>query len=106
MAKKTQQPPPRTFEEALHELEEILQQIEGGSLGLEESLARYERGNFLIQHCRGVLNVAEKQIELISGTADGGVTTSPLKLREDELPPPPRDGDEDGDESSEEAERA
>jgi exodeoxyribonuclease VII small subunit len=106
MAKKTQQPPPRTFEEALHELEEILQQIEGGSLGLEESLARYERGNFLIQHCRGVLNAAEKQIELISGTSDGGVTTSPLKLREDELPPSDDDTDDDDEAAQAEAERA
>ncbi len=79
MAKKQQQPPPKTFEEALAELETILREIENGSLGLEESLTKYERGNFLIQHCRGVLNVAEKQIELISGSADGGITTSSMK---------------------------
>jgi len=84
MGKKMQQPVPRNFEEALHELEEILQEIEGGALGLEESLVRYERGNFLIQHCRGVLNAAQKQIELISGSADG-VTTTPMKLRPDEV---------------------
>lgn len=78
MARKTPQPVPRTFEEALGELEGILRQIESGSLGLEDSLARYERGNFLIQHCRGVLNTAEKQIELISGSAEAGVRTTPI----------------------------
>ncbi|HEX8915458.1 MAG TPA: exodeoxyribonuclease VII small subunit [Humisphaera sp.] len=80
--KKSAQPasPPKSFEEALRELEGILQQIEGGELGLEDSLSKYERGNFLIQHCRGVLNAAEKQIELVSGSAEGGVTTSPLAV--------------------------
>jgi exodeoxyribonuclease VII small subunit len=65
MAKKPQ-PPPKNFEDALEELEQILGQIEQGQVGLEESLAKYERGTFLIQHCRGVLQSAEKQIELLS----------------------------------------
>lgn len=91
MAKKSPQPAPRTFEEALAELETILKQIESGSLGLEDSLSRYERGNFLIQHCRGVLNTAEKQIELISGSAEGGVRTTAM--------PREMDGDDEDDES-------
>ena len=72
------QTPPRSFEEGLRELEQILAEIEGGEVGLEESLARYERGNFLIQHCRSVLNGAEKQIELLSKSADGGLTATPM----------------------------
>lgn len=70
MAKKPQ-PTPKNFEEALTELERILHEMESGTVPLEESLAKYERGNFLIQHCRGVLGNAEKQIELLSKTADG-----------------------------------
>src|SRR5437764_9167997 len=73
MARKAQIPP-KTFEEALAELEQILAEIEGGELGLEESLVKYERGNFLIHHCRGVLNTAEKQIELLSRSADGSTS--------------------------------
>ena len=65
MAKRNQTPP-KSFEEALRELEDILTSIESGEVGLEESLTRYERGNFLIQHCRGVLGQAEKQIELLT----------------------------------------
>jgi len=61
--KSTVQSPPKTFEDALRELEALLTQIENGDIGLEESLLKYERGNFLIHHCRGVLNQAEKQIE-------------------------------------------
>ena len=78
MAKKNQNPP-KTFEEALAELEQILGQIEGGEVGLEESLVKYERGTFLIGHCRSVLNRAEKQIELLSKAPDGGIESTPLE---------------------------
>ena len=77
MAKK-HQAPPKSFEEALAELEQILSDIEGGEVGLEESLVKYERGNFLIHHCRGVLNRAEKQIELLSKADDGELESHPL----------------------------
>ncbi|HEV2292664.1 MAG TPA: exodeoxyribonuclease VII small subunit [Tepidisphaeraceae bacterium] len=75
---KKQQTPPKSFEEALAELEQILSDIEGGEVGLEESLVKYERGNFLIGHCRGVLNRAEKQIELLSKASDGELEAQPL----------------------------
>ena len=74
---KKNQTPPKTFEEALRELEQILSEIEGGEVGLEESLAKYERGTFLIQHCRTVLGAAEKQIELLSKAPDGTLQSEP-----------------------------
>lgn len=77
MAKKTQSAP-RSFEEALQELEQIVSDIEGGQVGLEESLVKYERGTFLIRHCRGVLTAAEQQIELLSKTPDGGMVATPM----------------------------
>jgi len=78
MAKKAQ-PAPKNFEEAINELEQILAHIEAGELGLEETLLKYERGNFLIHHCRDVLGAAEKQIEVISKGADGGLNATPLE---------------------------
>jgi len=69
MAKRNQIPP-KSFEEALRELEKILAAIESGETGLEESLVQYDRGNFLIQHCRQVLGQAEKQIELLTKDTD------------------------------------
>ena len=77
MAKKTQ-PAPRSFEEALQELEQIVSDIEGGQVGLEDSLVKYERGTFLIRHCRGVLTSAEQQIELLGKTAEGGIEALPM----------------------------
>ena len=78
MATKKNQTPPKSFEDALGELEQILSDIEAGEVGLEESLIKYERGNFLIQHCRAVLNRAEQQIDLLSKAADGSLTAEPL----------------------------
>lgn len=78
MAKKTQALP-KSFEEALAELEQILSDIEGGQVGLEESLTKYERGTFLIRHCRGVLSTAEKQIEILSRSADGSLQSTPME---------------------------
>jgi exonuclease VII small subunit len=51
---------------------------------LEESLAKYERGTFLIAHCRGVLGNAEKQIEQLTKNADGTLTAAPATP---DLPP-------------------
>lgn len=78
MAKKNLSPP-KNFEEAVEELEHILSTIESGELGLEDTLLKYERGSFLIQHCRQVLDSAEKQIELISKGLDGSVVGQPFE---------------------------
>jgi exodeoxyribonuclease VII small subunit len=76
--KSASQAPPKSFEDALGELEEILSEIEGGQVGLEQSLVKYERGSFLIQHCRGILGQAEKKIELLSKSAEGQLISEPL----------------------------
>ena len=77
MSKKVQLAP-KTFELALGELEQIINDIEAGQVGLEESLTKFERGNFLIRHCREVLNGAEKQIELLTQAPDGSIKSEPL----------------------------
>ena len=47
-------------------------------MGLEDSLDKYERGNFLIQHCRTVLSAAEQHIEKLSKSPDGGLQSEPM----------------------------
>lgn len=57
------------FEAALAELEQIVQNMEGGRLPLEESLAAYRRGSELLRHCQQQLGAAERQIQILeSGT--------------------------------------
>ena len=55
-----------TFEDSLKELETIVTAVEEGKIGLEESLAQYEKGMKLIKQCREILDTAEKRIETIA----------------------------------------
>jgi exodeoxyribonuclease VII small subunit len=55
-----------SFEQALEKLEEIVGAIESGQTGLEESIAKYAQGIELIKYCRGVLDSAEKKIQLLT----------------------------------------
>ena len=79
---KKNQPVPKSFEEAIAELEKILGEMEAGQVALEDSLAKYERGTFLIRHCRGVLGAAEKQIELLSKGEDDAIESEPMPSEE------------------------
>ena len=56
-----------TFEQAIHQLKEIVTRIEQGEIPLQDSLQQYERGMDLIKHCRDILARAEERIEKISG---------------------------------------
>jgi exodeoxyribonuclease VII small subunit len=55
-----------SFEQAIDQLNQIVSRIEQGQVPLQESLEQYEKGMKLIQHCRGILQDAEKRIEQIS----------------------------------------
>jgi exodeoxyribonuclease VII small subunit len=61
-----------TFEQALAELERIVRDLEDGQTGLEESLARYERGVGLLKRCYGQLSQAEQRIVQLTGVDDDG----------------------------------
>ncbi len=54
-----------TFEQALAQLEQIVQKLERGELPLEESLRLYEEGIRLSRLCHGKLEEAEGRIELL-----------------------------------------
>lgn len=51
-----------TFEQAVEQLEDLIEQIETGEIGLEDALKRYEDGTKLIGRCRKILDSAEKKI--------------------------------------------
>ena len=54
------------FEEAIESLTGIVNNIESGETDLQASLEQYERGMELINHCRDILQTAEKRIEKIT----------------------------------------
>lgn len=61
------------FEEALAELEAIVDKLEKGQVPLEESIRIYERGAALKDHCEALLKQAEAKIEKIALGKDGEV---------------------------------
>ncbi len=61
-----------TFEDALGKLEQLVEQIESGQIGLEESIARYEEGTKLVKQCRKILDAAEKKIQVLA-KGEGGL---------------------------------
>ncbi len=63
-----------SFESALEQLEQIVQQLEKGSVPLEQSIAIYERGEALKKHCESMLRNAEMRIEKITLGHDGAPT--------------------------------
>ena len=72
------------FEDGLQRLEQIVDQLEAGNLGLEESLKVFEEGVGLARLCARYLDEAEKRIELLTRDESGTLATEPLPLVEDE----------------------
>jgi len=70
------------FEDALKELEGIIEELEGGELTLDESLERYERGVKALTTCRKILGEAEKKIQLLLRTSEGELKTQPFEAEE------------------------
>lgn len=75
-----------SFEEALDRLETIVEELEAGSLSLDQSLARYEEGMRLSRRLTRTLDQAEKRIErLVEEGAE--VTTRMLERAPGESAP-------------------
>lgn len=60
-----------TFERSLKELESIVSRLERGDVELEESIAIYERGEALRDHCDRLLRQAEAKVEKLTFGPDG-----------------------------------
>lgn len=68
-----------TFEDALAELERIVQQLERGQLDLEGSIRAYERGTALRQHCAGKLAEVQLRVDKITADREGKVRLAPFE---------------------------
>ena len=75
-----------TFDKALDELRDVVAKLEEGGLPLEESIALYERGAALHEHCGTLLDAAEVRVQRLVDGAGGGAPRV-MDLR-------PEDGDE------------
>jgi exodeoxyribonuclease VII small subunit len=61
----TKDPRELKFEEAIADLEQVVEQLESGDLSLEDSLAAFEKGVGLVRYCNQKLSEVEKKVELL-----------------------------------------
>ncbi len=65
------------FEVSLESLNEVVQQLEDGSLSLSDSLDQYEQGVKHLKNCHQALKSAQRRIELlVKLDEDGNLVTS------------------------------
>jgi exodeoxyribonuclease VII small subunit len=60
--------PTPSFEEALVELESLVETMEKGDMTLEQSLQSYERGVVLARICQQALQAAEQKVRVLGGS--------------------------------------
>ena len=53
------------FEQALVELESLVERLEHGDLPLDEALRTFERGVALTRHCQACLQAAQQKVEIL-----------------------------------------
>ena len=72
-----------SFEQALKELEAIVDRLEKGSVELEASIRIYERGEALKAHCDALLRKAEAKVEKIALNSNNQpIGTEPLDVED------------------------
>lgn len=67
-----------TFEIAMKQLEQIVQELESGNLSLEDSIKKFEEGIKLSKFCSAKLDETEKKISLLLKDQDGNIIEKPF----------------------------
>ncbi len=68
----------KSFEENLNRLEEIVKQLEDGSVSLEDSLKLFQEGTALAASCGKLLDEAELEIVKLTKGPDGSIQEAPF----------------------------
>ncbi|MGD8643875.1 MAG: exodeoxyribonuclease VII small subunit [Chromatiales bacterium] len=66
MARKKTTNEPVDFEQALRDLEALVERLEAGELTLEQSLNEFERGVALTRRCQQALSDAEQRVKILT----------------------------------------
>tara|TARA_B100001564_G_scaffold166227_1_gene139689 strand:+ start:369 stop:647 length:279 start_codon:yes stop_codon:yes gene_type:complete len=67
-----------SFEEAMKELERLVDSLDKGDVSLDEAIAAYDRGSQLKDHCQKKLNEAKMKVETIQSSGDSKVIPNKL----------------------------
>lgn len=68
----------KTFEQSLKQLEQIVQELEGGDLPLEKALKKFEEGIELSKFCSRILDETERKISVLLKDKNGNVIEKPF----------------------------
>ena len=69
------------FEEALKDLEEVVDRLEQGNLSLKDTLSEYEDGIKLYKQCTALLEDAEKKIQILMKDENGVLCAKDFELK-------------------------
>ena len=67
-----------TFEDAMNELENLVDSLDKGDVSLDEAISAYDRGSQLKDHCQKKLNEAKMKVETIQSSGESNVIPNKL----------------------------
>lgn len=76
-----------TFEQHLDDVEAAIRRLEGGDIPLEDSIDLYAEAMGHLKACHTVLDKAEKRLEIVRKSVEGGVETAPAEVDDDGVRP-------------------
>jgi exodeoxyribonuclease VII small subunit len=68
----------KTFEQAMKQLEQIVQELESGDMPLEKAIKKFEEGIQLSKYCTEKLDESEKRITVLMQDEAGNVSDIPF----------------------------
>lgn len=71
---------PKTFEQSMQRLEQIVRAMEQGEVSLDESLKLFQEGTALASNCAKMLDEAQLQVKKLVQTADGSLSEEALEI--------------------------
>ena len=75
----------KTFEQAMKQLEQIVQDLESGDMPLEKAIKKFEEGVQLSKFCSQKLDETEKRITILMKDPDGELSEEPFASENDDL---------------------
>ena len=67
-----------SFEEAMNELENLVESLDKGDISLDQAIAAYDRGSQLKDHCQKKLSEAKMKVETIQSSDNSDVVPDKL----------------------------
>ena len=76
-----------TFEQHLDEVEAAIRKLETGDIPLEDSIDLYAEAMAHLKACHAVLDKAEKRLEIVRKSVEGGAAAAPADVDDDGVKP-------------------